>query len=62
MKYILGFLLSIILYLSSLIDGRAIYDPNGLVDCRIGKYIFTLEKSDCNNYLESKIKKILELR
>lgn len=51
-KLITGAIMGIVLYGCSMYDGRAIYDPEKLIDCRVGKYIFTVKKLDCIGTIE----------
>lgn len=48
-----------ILYISSMIDGRAIYDPGELINCQVGKYTFELEKKHCKDTFEYKFNQII---
>ena len=46
-KWTVGILGAIILYGASMYDGRWIYDPEELIDCKVGQYTFTLMRKDC---------------
>lgn len=51
-KLTIGILGGIALYAASMFDGRVIYDPHELVDCKVGRYTFTIEKTDCIGTIE----------
>lgn len=46
-KILLGTLFGLILYLCSMIDGRFIYDPDKIVDCRLANHSFYIGQKDC---------------
>lgn len=51
-KLIIAGISSVLFYLASMYNGISIYDPHELVDCKIGKYTFTIKKTDCKGTVE----------
>lgn len=55
MKFIIGLVGGIVLFICSMVDGRSIYDPESIIDCSVGKYVFSVKKTDCKTTFEYKI-------
>jgi hypothetical protein len=48
MKHLsLSLLLALVLYLASMIDGRVFYDPQEVIECKVGIYTFEIMRKDC---------------
>lgn len=48
-------LIVFLLFVMSMINGKSIYDPRQVVECKIGNYVFSIEKRHCRTTLEYKL-------
>jgi hypothetical protein len=55
MKLLYIILIVCLLFVMSMINGKAIYDPFAVVDCKVGNYTFSVKKTNCRTTLEYKL-------
>lgn len=55
MKFLYIILIVILLFIMSMINGKSIYNPRQVIECKIGNYIFLIEKRHCRTTFEYKV-------
>jgi hypothetical protein len=55
MKLLYIILIVCLLFVMSMINGKSIYNPGQIIDCKVGNYTFSIEKRHCRTTFEYRV-------